>query len=769
MNRTLRRARGRLARLTLALAVFAATVGGGSVAAPTASALDNGLAVTPPMGFNDWNSFGCNIDAQDFRDMADLFVETGLRAAGYEYINIDDCWMAGRDIPRGTPSRATVGRATTAPYRLVPDPTYFPDVDLDGDGAIGADEKGDGIKALADYIHSKGLKVGIYSSAGTTTCQGLAGSLGYEQVDAETFADWGIDYLKLDTCGAHSTTTLDGRTVSYPDTVAGYQARYSAMHDALASVDRKIVYSICDFTTNGQSWTWGSEVGNLWRTTTDISASWSSVVRIFKQNAQLAEHAGPGGWNDPDMLEVGNGTALNATENRSHFSLWAMMAAPLIIGADLRTISDDALSVLLNKDVIAVDQDSLGVQGRLVSQDGTSWVLAKPLAGGDVAVALFNESGKPATISTTAATVGLESRNAYALWDLWSGATTHTAGRIAASVPAHGTVVYRVSNAAGAAAQAPNVTVDVVPDPSVLQPGGSTTVTVRVENDGRNAVTSTSTGLTAPDAWSVTRVGPDVTSTLTSGRPSTVAYRVTAPAGASDPVATVDLAATAHWQSSGSTGSTSTTSPVSLVVPVTGQYATADTTGDGALFGQVGGTIAIDAAGTGVGPSSRIGPTTTPASDQYGAIYRGDAAGSSAVAQVSVTSREGTAATDRSGLMMRNDMTAGGSPVGVALYVSGTNTVAMVYSTSGGSTYTTTLAAGPSVTGTSITLKLVRSGSTYTGYWSINDGVTFTMLGSAGVTIQGTAAAPTQDIGMFHTSGVAGLPTETQFTGFTVT
>jgi alpha-galactosidase len=765
MDPTRRSARGRLARLALALVVLAGTAGGGLASAPTASALDNGLAGTPPMGFNDWNSFGCNIDAQDFRDMADLFVQTGLRAAGYQYINIDDCWMDGRDKARGTTARATVGRSPTAPYRLIPDPTYFPDVDVNGNGSIDPEEQHNGIKALADYIHSKGLKVGIYSSAGTTTCQGLAGSLGYEQVDAQTFADWGIDYLKLDTCGAHSTTTLDGQTVSYPDTVAGYQARYEAMRDALASVDRKIVYSICDFTTNGQSWTWGAGVGNLWRTTTDISASWSSVVSIFKQNVQLAQHAGPGAWNDPDMLEVGNGTALNATENRSHFSLWAMMAAPLIIGSDLRTISDDALSVLLNGDLIALDQDPLGVQAKLVSHDGSSWVLAKPLADGDVAVALFNESGKQATIATTAAAAGLGSRNAYALRDLWNGGTTQTADRIAASVPAHGTVVYRVSPDPGAASEAPSVIVDATPAASVLQPGDSTTVAVTVANDGRSAISSTATSLDAPDGWSATRVGEDVTATLTSGKASTVTYRVTAPATVTDPVATVDLVASAAWKSSGSTGSASTPAAISLVAPLSAPYLSADTTGEGALAGQVGGTLAIDAAGTGVGPAAR----STPASDQYGSIYLDGAAGSSAVAQVTVSWREGTVAGDKSGLMMRNDMTGGGSPVGVALYVTAANSVAMAYSTSGGSAYSTTFptAAGTTVSGSSITLKLVRSASTYTGYWSSDGGATFTILGSGGVTLANQAAATPQDVGVFHTSGAAGGPTETQFTGFT--
>jgi alpha-galactosidase len=743
------------------------------VSAPAAQALDDGLALTPPMGFNDWNSFGCNINAQDFRDMADLFVQTGLRDAGYDYVNIDDCWMKGRDIARtDAAGRAAAGRSTTAPYRLIPDPAYFPDVDRDGNGTIDPSEHGDGIAALADYVHARGLKLGIYEDAGATTCQGLAGSLGYEQVDAQTFADWGIDYVKYDNCGAHTTTTLDGRTVSYPDTVAGFQARYTAMRDALQAVDRPIIYSICDASTAGQSWTWGAQTGNLWRTTSDINASWSTIASIFEKNITLGQYAGPGGWNDPDMLEVGNGPGLSPTENRSHFSLWSMMAAPLIIGSDLRAISPDALSVLLNKDVIAVDQDPLGVPATVVSHDGTSWVLAKPLSGGDVAVALFNEGSSTTTIATTAGDVGgLARRNTYALHDLWSGASSNTTGRIASSVPAHGTVVYRVSAAPGASSDAPAVSLDVQAGTNTLAPGASTDVTVTMQNDGVNAVSSATESLSAPAGWAVSRTSGPSASTLPKGRTSTSAFSVTAPSTPSAPISTGDLTATATYLDSGGQESRTSTLAVKVVSPVT-SFATADTTGTGALFGELGDQVSVDAAGKGVGPATNSPLGSTMAADEYGAVYRAAVAGTSSTAEVTITSREGTGSADKSGLMLRNDMSGGGTPVGVALYVTGANRVAMVYSTAGGSTYTssfpTTGGGGSSPTGTSVTLKLVRAASTYTGYWSTDGGTTFTQVGTGSVTVAPVAAATSQDAGVFHTSGTAGAPTLTQFDAFSV-
>ncbi|MEU2373803.1 glycoside hydrolase family 27 protein [Streptomyces misionensis] len=377
----------------LALALPLVTVG----TAQPAAALGNGLALTPQMGFNDWNAYGCNVSESLIKSTAQAMHTNGMQAAGYTYVNIDDCWM--------THSRDSSGR-------LVPDPAKFPD----------------GIKGTADYVHSLGLKLGIYEDAGTATCAGYPGSLGHETTDAQSFASWGVDYLKYDNCNNNGVAA---------------QTRYTAMRDALAATGRPILYSLCNW---GQDnvWTWGANVGNSWRTTGDINASYSSMLSIFHSNVGLASYAGPGHWNDPDMLEVGN-SGLSDTEARSEFSLWAEMAAPLIAGTNLTSASATTLATYTNSRVIAVDQDSLGRQGTMVSSSNGLDVLAKPLANGDVSVVLFNETGSTATISTTANAVGKTGAAGYTLTDLWSGATSTTSGTISASVPAHGVVMYRMS------------------------------------------------------------------------------------------------------------------------------------------------------------------------------------------------------------------------------------------------------------------------------------------------------------------------------------
>ncbi len=369
-------------------------------AAPHAQALDNGLARTPPMGWNDWNAFGCNVSEQLIEQTADYLVSSGLKDDGYSYVNIDDCWMSS--------SRDSGGN-------LVADPAKFPD----------------GISGTAAYVHSKGLKLGIYESAGTATCAGYPGSLNHEQQDANSFASWGVDYLKYDNCNNQGVP---------------WETRYNAMRDALANTGRAIVFSMCEWGEDNV-WTWGAGTGNLWRTTGDINASYGSMLSNFHSNVQLAQYAGPGAWNDPDMLEVGNG--MSFTEDRSEFSLWSEMAAPLISGTDLRTASAATLSLYGDKDVIAVDQDSLGRQGTEVSSAGGLDVLAKPLANGDVSVVLFNENGSAATISTSAAAVGLPGASSYQLNNLWSHTLGSTSGTISAQVPAHGSVMYRVSVGSG--------------------------------------------------------------------------------------------------------------------------------------------------------------------------------------------------------------------------------------------------------------------------------------------------------------------------------
>jgi alpha-galactosidase len=322
-------------------------------------------------------------------------------------VNIDDCWMAS--------SRAANGN-------LVPNSSKFPD----------------GIAAVASYVHSLGLKLGIYEDAGTATCGGFPGSLGHEQQDANLFASWGVDYLKYDWCNV-PFGSFPGQTHQQ---VA--QTLYTRMRDALSATGRPMAFSMCNgWDSSVQPWTWAAPVSNLWRTTTDIQANFSSMLSNFHISVALASFAGPGAWNDPDMLEIGNG--MSATENQSEFSLWAEMAAPLIEGSNLVNASSTTLSILTNRAVIAVDQDSLGKQGSEVSSSNGHDVLAKPLANGDVSVALFNETGSAATITTTAAAIGKTGASSYTLTNLWTGATSTTSGTITASVPAHGTVMYRVA------------------------------------------------------------------------------------------------------------------------------------------------------------------------------------------------------------------------------------------------------------------------------------------------------------------------------------
>ncbi|RPE27895.1 hypothetical protein [Kitasatospora cineracea] len=425
------------AAMALALALGAAPVALVLGGAPPAHALDNGLALTPPMGWNDWNAFGCEgLDEALVLKTADFLVTSGLRDAGYQYVNLDDCWMqsaTGWDDP-------TNGR--DAAGRLQADPVKFPN----------------GIASVARYVHAKGLKLGIYESAGWRTCAFPAvpgtdryfpGSMGHEAVDARTFADWGVDLLKYDNCG----NFFKPNDPSVPNG-KDWASRFPVMGQALKDTGRPIVYSLCSPAEPNVGV--APQVGNLWRTSKDISPTWSvpddsaygSLLQNYHENTKFAASAHPGAWNDPDMLEIGTTTgmgSLTPDEARSEFSLWSVMAAPLVIGTDLTTASPETLAIYGNRDVIAVDQDPLGRQGVPVpSAPGTS-VLAKPLADGDVAVTLFNESEVARTVATTTSNLGLPASPSFRLTDLWTHSTSSTDGVVSATVAPHATVMYRVS------------------------------------------------------------------------------------------------------------------------------------------------------------------------------------------------------------------------------------------------------------------------------------------------------------------------------------
>jgi alpha-galactosidase len=377
--------------------VYLATLALALVSLPAALA-QSPVAQTPPMGWNSWNFFAAKVTDKDIRGAADQIVATGMKDAGYIYINIDDTWEAERDASGVLHTNAK-----------------FPDM-----------------KALADYVHSKGLKLGIYSSPGPVTCGGYPGSYAHEVQDAATYASWGIDYLKYDWCSA-------GRIYHNAD----LRAIYQRMGDALRHSGRDIVFSLCEYGM-GDVWSWAPKVGgNLWRTTGDISDNWKSMTDIGFNQGRLAPFAGPGHWNDPDMLEVGNG-GMSADEYRTHFSLWSMLAAPLMAGNDLRAMSEETRVILTNRDVIAIDQDALGREAVRAFEDGGIDVWTRPLADGSLAVGIFNRNADARQAAFPWGKVGLSMAPA-SLRDLWShSAVAPDAGGFSGTVPGHGVVLLRV-------------------------------------------------------------------------------------------------------------------------------------------------------------------------------------------------------------------------------------------------------------------------------------------------------------------------------------
>jgi alpha-galactosidase len=366
--------------------------------------ISEGLALTPPMGWNSWNKFGCDVREELIRQTADAMVKSGMKDAGYQFVVIDDCWQVSRDKEGN----------------IVADPQRFPS----------------GIKALADYVHSLGLKFGIYSDAGSKTCAGRPASLGHEYQDARQYAAWGVDYLKYDWC---NTGTQDAR------------AAYALIREALNASGRPIVLSICEWGT-AKPWLWGKEVGgNLWRTTGDITDQWDGkkdgslgMLTILDLQVGLDSFAGPGHWNDPDMLEVGNG-GMSDTEYRSHFSLWSILAAPLIAGNDLRNMRPEIREILTNKDVVAIDQDPLGREGKRVRKDGDVEVWAKELKDGSRAVVLLNRGSAEKQIAVKWEELGYPGHLSALVRDLWQHKNLGKfTDQLSSPVAAHGVVMVTV-------------------------------------------------------------------------------------------------------------------------------------------------------------------------------------------------------------------------------------------------------------------------------------------------------------------------------------
>jgi alpha-galactosidase len=333
------------------------------------------------MGWNSWNTFNVHIDENLIKEMADAIEQSGMKAAGYQYIVLDDAWLA---------------KERDADGNLQGDPKRFPS----------------GMKALGDYLHDKGFKFGIYNCAGTKTCAGYPGGYQHEEADAKMYASWGVDYLKYDWC---NTEHMDAKE------------RYTAMRDALHAAGRPIVFSLCEWGSN-KPWTWAPDVGHLWRTTGDIAPVWDGkpkkdwehpVMTLLHQQIGLEKYAGPGHWNDPDMLEVGN-KGLSDTESRSHFTLWCMLAAPLMAGNDVRKMSPEVRAILTDRDVIAIDQDPLGKQGYRASADGGREIWVKDLSGDAKAACILNTTEEPMAMKLDWKTVGAVAGKKYAIHDLWA-------------------------------------------------------------------------------------------------------------------------------------------------------------------------------------------------------------------------------------------------------------------------------------------------------------------------------------------------------------
>lgn len=375
------------------------------------------LALTPPMGWNSWNKFACNIDENIIKGVADAMVESGLRDAGYVYLNLDDCWHGERD---------SLGF-------IQADPVKFPS----------------GIKALADYVHLKGLKIGIYSDAGRKTCGGRPGSFGHEYQDALQYAKWGIDYLKYDWCESEDINPVGA---------------YNLMRDALRAAGRPVLFSMCEWGTS-KPWEWAAETGHMWRTTGDIfncfdcidqHPGWAAygVMQILDMQNGLRKYAGPGHWNDPDMLEVGNGQTVN--QDRAHFSMWCMLAAPLILGNDIRNMSQETKDIILNKEVIALDQDSLGIQGlKFAAEDGLEFWF-KPLVNDDWAFCILNRTTEPKEYTIDWQKFNLYDDVArrftdfdskvYNVRNLWTRQEEGNTKKMkSVTIPGHDVVLYRLS------------------------------------------------------------------------------------------------------------------------------------------------------------------------------------------------------------------------------------------------------------------------------------------------------------------------------------
>jgi alpha-galactosidase len=566
--------------------------------AALAPSLDNGLARTPYQGWNTYYGLGSNYNESTIVSVANAMVSRGLRDAGYNYVWLDGGWW------QGTRNAA-------------------------GDITVSSSQWPHGLAWLTSYIHSLGLKAGIYTDAGADGCGGAGqGSHGHYQQDVNQFATWGFDAVKVDFCGG-TAMGLDPATA------------YGQFRDALLanSSHRPMLFNICNPFEPGEyapgdppygrsvysSYTFGPSTGNSWRTDTDVgfvgSIQWQDVLRNLDADATHPEAAGPGHWNDPDYL--GPELGMTPAEAQAQFTMWSMVAAPLIVGSDVRALPAQTIAMLTNRDVLAVDQDPDGVQGTRISQRGNGDVWVKPLAGGDRAVALLNRGSTPVTLSTTAAAVGLPHADRYTMNDLWAHKQTETAGTIRATVPPDSALLYRVSPQADPGT-APAVTLSApsVQAPGnaavgpVLPPGGKAVVSAAFDNDAREPVTNVAVKLTAPAGYQVTASGPQSSPALPSGRSLPVTWTIQAPPGALPGAVSLNVTASYQWGGPAPPGGSagvqagSVSSPVQLTVPYPPPTGTAYLSGQPWLDASSGWEFPTrDASVSGAGPITMQGQT----------------------------------------------------------------------------------------------------------------------------------------------------------------
>jgi len=554
--------------------------------AAAATAQYPNLAPTPPMGWNDWSYYQCGETEQNVLANAKALVTSGLAAKGYNTVTIDDCWMA--------PNRDANGN-------LVANPTTFPD----------------GMAYVGKQLHAMGLKFGIYEDAGTSTCGGYPGSMGHWTEDADLFASWGVDYVKLDGCNVPD----------YPgeNDEQSYYTAYSAMSSALLKSGRPMVFSISApaYFQGTSDWDtvikWSAQLGNLWREGADTAlgqesgaAKWDAITYNYGYNVGLADLQSPGRWNDPDFLLAGD-SGLTQDEIQSQVALWSMMAAPLISSTDLTKLSAGALAALGNQAVIAVDQDPLGLQGRLVQQ-GTGYnVLSKPLTGGDRAVALFNSSDSAQTVTTSAATAGFGSGSSFLLKNLETGAVTQTTGTISVDVPPHGTAIFRVSPGGK-----PATTRKVQPSTAITWQNVSTatmqnTYLVSLTDLGSARVTDAKLSVSAPAGWKVSPVTTRLHQ-VNPGASASATYRITGPEAVPGTTTTPITATATYRAGAAGPGSVSGQETITSVVPyptLAGAFnnvgITAESTPAPGNFDGDGDSYSADALATaGVTPGSTV-------------------------------------------------------------------------------------------------------------------------------------------------------------------